>query len=104
MGQKYEDYRRRVENAPKVEQRYLDLRRDYDNAREKYQAAMNRLQVAKEAALLEKRREGERFTIVESAVEPRKPSKPNRLALLLLGIVLASGSGIGFGSVAGIGK
>jgi len=100
LRQKYEDYRRRVENAPKVEQKYLDLRRDYDNAREKYQATINRLQAAKEATLLEERREGGRFTIVEPAVEPRKPYKPNRLALLLLGIVLASGSGLGFASVA----
>jgi uncharacterized protein involved in exopolysaccharide biosynthesis len=99
IKQKYEDYRRRVENTPRVEKKYLDLQRNYANAKEKYDKIIDRLMVAKEAKGLEESRRGEKFTLVEPAIAPEKPYKPNRLAILLLGVVLAAGSGLGFGSV-----
>ena len=100
LKQKYEDYRRRVESAPRVEQRYLDLQRNYTNAKSEYRETMARLQAAKEAKGLEESRMGEKFILVEPALTPIKPYKPNRLAILLLGMVLATGSGLGFGSFA----
>jgi uncharacterized protein involved in exopolysaccharide biosynthesis len=99
IKQKYEDYRRRVENTPRVEKKYLDLQRNYANAKEKYDKIIDRLMVAKEAKGLEESRRGEKFTLVEPAIAPEKAYKPNRLAILLLGVVLAAGSGLGFGSV-----
>ena len=100
LKQKYEDYRRRVENAPRVEQRYLDLQRNYTNAQSEYREGMDRLQAAKEARGLEESHMGEKFILVEQPLTPQKPYKPNRLAILLLGMVLATGSGLGFGLVA----
>jgi len=100
LKQKYEDYRRRVENAPRVEQRYLDLQRNYTNAKSEYREGMDRLQAAKEARGLEESHMGEKFILVEQPLTPQKPYKPNRLAILLLGMVLATGSGLGFGLVA----
>jgi len=100
LEQQYEEYRRRVENSPRVEQNYLDLQRNYTNAKSEYRETMDRLRAAKEAKGLEESRMGEKFILVEPAVTPEKPYKPNRLALLLLGMILAVGTGMGFGSVA----
>ena len=96
---KYEEYQKRVENTPQVEQEYLVLQRDYSNARAKYQETMNRLLAAREATGLEKSRKAERFTLIDPPIVPEKPYKPNRLAILLIGMVLAIGCGIGFGSL-----
>jgi len=97
---KYDDYQKRVENSPQVEQQYRILKRDYANAQAKYQETMNRLLAAREARGLEESRMAEKFTLVDPPVMPEKPYKPNRLAILLIGLVLAAGSGVGFGSIA----
>ena len=44
---------------------------------------------------LEKNQKGEHFTVVEPALLPEKPAKPNRLAIILIGIVLGAGAGVG---------
>ena len=100
LKEKYEDYRRRVEKTPQVEQEYRALERDYANAQAKYKDTMNRLLAAREAKGLEESRKGERFTLVDPPVMPEKPDRPNRFAILLIGVVLGMGSGIGFGSMA----
>jgi len=96
---KYEEYQKRVENTPQVEQKYLVLQRDYSNAQAKYQETMNRLLAAREATGLEEGRRAERFTLIDPPIVPEKPDRPNRLAILLIGMVLATGCSIGFGSL-----
>ena len=44
---------------------------------------------------MEQTQRGERFTIAEPAQLPEKPYKPNRVAIVLLGFVLALGAGVG---------
>jgi uncharacterized protein involved in exopolysaccharide biosynthesis len=100
LQKKYEDYRGRVENTPIVEQRYLELQRNYGNTKTNYQQTLNRLQAAKESLGLEEGRMGEKFTLIQPATTPEEPDKPNRLAIFLLGVVLAAGSGLGVGSMA----
>jgi len=99
LQEKYEEYRKRVENSPKVEQEYLDLQRDYTNAKNNYQETENRLRVAQEAKGLQEDRMAEKFTLIGPATTPLEPYKPNRLAIILLGLVLAVGSGTGLGSL-----
>jgi hypothetical protein len=41
----------------------------------------------------------EKFTLIAPATTPLEPYKPNRLAIILLGLVLAVGSGTGLGSL-----
>lgn len=100
LKEKYEDYRRRVENTPQVEQEYRALERDYGNAQAKYRDTMDRLLAAREAKGLEESRRGEKFTLVDPPAKPEKPDKPNRFAILLIGVVLAMGSGVGSGAIA----
>ncbi len=97
---KYEDYQTRVESTPQVEQQYRALQRDYTNAQTKYQETMDRLLTAREARELEVSRMAERFTLVDPPAVPEKPYRPNRLAILLMGLVLAAGAGGGLGYMA----
>jgi uncharacterized protein involved in exopolysaccharide biosynthesis len=99
LKEKYDDYRIRIENTPRVEEQYLDLRRNYDNLKANYRDTADKLQGAKEAKGLEESNMGEKFTLVEPATTPVKPYKPNRIAIFLLGVVLASGAGLGTGSL-----
>ena len=99
LQEKSEEYRKSVENSPKVEQEYLDLQRDYTTAKNNYQETENRLRVAQEAKGLQEDRMAEKFSLISPATPPSEPYKPNRLAIFLLGLVLAVGSGTGFGSI-----
>lgn len=94
----YDRYRKRVVNTPQVEQKYKILLRDYENAQAKYQDTNTRLLSAREAKGLEQSQLAERFTLVDPPIVPEKPVRPNRLALVLVGFVLASGVGIGVGT------
>jgi polysaccharide chain length determinant protein (PEP-CTERM system associated) len=96
----YENYQKRVEDSPQVEQQYRALERDYANAQAEYRETMKRLASAREAKGLEESRMGEKFTLVDPPITPEKPDRPNRLAILLIGLVLATGAGVGFGSMA----
>lgn len=100
LKEAYASYQKRVESTPQVEQQYRALERDYANAQAKYQETMTRLMSAKEAKGLEESRMGERFTLVDPPITPEKPDRPNRLAIVLIGVVLGLGAGIGFGSMA----
>ncbi|MCD4719608.1 MAG: hypothetical protein K8S13_07065 [Desulfobacula sp.] len=85
--------------TPGVEEKYSALLIERNILKSKFadlQAKMMESQVAEE---LESKQKGERFTLVESARLPEKPYKPNRLAIMLIGIVLGIGAGVGFASI-----
>jgi uncharacterized protein involved in exopolysaccharide biosynthesis len=88
-------YQERVESAPKREQQLLSLTRDYDNTRQNYQDLLNKKQSAQLSQNLEKRQEGEKFRVLDPANLPQKPYLPNRLKIILLGIVGGLGFGVG---------
>ncbi|MEW6380227.1 MAG: hypothetical protein AB1611_11565 [bacterium] len=88
-------YQQRVELSPQIEQEYKLLTRDYDNALARYRETTQKLMEAKAAEALEKEQIGERFTIIDPGIFPEEPYKPNRLAILLIGAVLASAMGLG---------
>jgi uncharacterized protein involved in exopolysaccharide biosynthesis len=83
-----------------VEQRYRALQRDYENAQAKYRETMERLMAAKEAKGLEQSRLAEKFTLIDPPALPEKPVRPNRMALMLVGVFLAFAGGVGFASAA----
>jgi len=95
----HEAYRIRVENTPRVEQEYLGLQRNYDNAKKNYEETASRLRAAREARGLEEGDMAEKFTMLQPASTPEKPYKPNRLVIVMLGLVVGLGSGIGAGSI-----
>jgi succinoglycan biosynthesis transport protein ExoP len=99
LNKKWHEYLRKIENTPRVEKDYVYLLRDYDTAKIKYRETTDKLMEAKRAEELEEAQSSEKFTIIDPAQFPEKPYKPKRLAIILIGFILATGSGVGFGSV-----
>jgi uncharacterized protein involved in exopolysaccharide biosynthesis len=90
-----EDYRMRIAGTPKVEEAYNELLVARVNTQAKYDDLMRKHMEARVAHGLEKEQKGERFTLIDPPRLPEKPFKPNRLAIMLIGIVLGIGAGIG---------
>lgn len=84
-----------IRAAPVVEQEYRKLLMERDSLKRKYDDLMQKLMEAQVAQGLEKGQKGERFTLIDPALLPEKPYKPNRLILFLIGIVLGMGCSIG---------
>ena len=72
-----------------------ELRRDYENAMAKYREIREQSLQAKLLQSFERDRQGERFSVLEPPGVPEKPDTPNRLAILVLGFVLAGVGGVG---------
>jgi len=94
MQAKLQEYRRHLEAAPKVEQEYLALQRDYQNAHAKYQEVMNKLMEARISEGMEEHQKGGKFTIIDAANYPDMPIKPNRMLILIMGLIFGLGSGV----------
>jgi polysaccharide biosynthesis transport protein len=78
-----------VTATPQVEREYANLTRDLNIAREKYEQLLNRQMDAEvnTAAIVGGR--ADEFRLIQSPMLPTAPSKPNRLAILLIGLVAA---------------
>ncbi len=99
VKRRLQEYATRLERAPGIEPEYLVLMRDRDTSAQKYQDIRSRLLEAKVSEGLEVQRKGERFSLIDPPALPEKPFKPNRLAIVLLGVVLAVGGGVGSGAL-----
>ncbi|MBX3330095.1 MAG: hypothetical protein KF722_06820 [Nitrospira sp.] len=100
IKRRLQEYATRLEKGPEIEPEYLVLTRDRDTSGQKYQDIRSRLLEAKVAEGLEVQRKGERFSLIDPPSLPEKPYKPNRLAIVLLGVILAVGGGAGLGAAA----
>ena len=98
LEDKLQMYRQRLEDAPKVEQEYLALARDYQNASAKHQEVMNKILEARISEGMEEGQKGERFTLIDPASFPEKPVSPQRWLILLAGVIMSLG--VGGGAVA----
>lgn len=83
-------YQRRVENAPKREQEFQGLSRDYEASKELYQSLTRRQSESEISESMEQRQKGEQFRIIEPAQASESPAAPNRPRLFLLALALAS--------------
>ncbi len=78
-----------------MEQDYSALTRDHQNARRRYDEISAKLMEARTAQGLEQSEQGERFTLADAPSVPESPYKPNRAAIVFLGLVLGLGAGVG---------
>ena len=99
LRSKLSEYDRRLRGTPQTERAYLDISREYENASRRYQEVKAKLMEAQVSQELERDRKGERFALIEPPDLPEKPFRPNRLALMALGSILAFGSGLGYAGV-----
>ncbi|MDH5669480.1 MAG: AAA family ATPase [Nitrospira sp.] len=94
------EFEGRVEQTPAREQELMILLRDYENMQKNYQSLLDKRLNAHVAENLEKRQKGEQFRVLDPANLPEKPEKPNRLVIMLIGLI--GGCGLGVGAALGI--
>src|SRR5207302_7358864 len=70
-----------------------------DNMQKQYQSLLDKKLNARVSENMESREKGEQFRIIDPANLPQKPDKPDRLRIMLMGLVYGCGLGIG-GAVA----
>ena len=85
-------YQRRVENAPQREQELLELSRGFETAKELYSSLLKRYEDAQLAESMEQSRQGEQFRILDSAIPAKQPMAPDRIRLIVLGVLLSLGA------------
>lgn len=88
-------YQLRVENTPRNESILSTLTRDYQNLTNSYQSLLNKKLEAEMAEKLEHERRGEHFIIVDRAVPPNIPFKPNVPQIIAFGCAIAFMIGCG---------
>jgi polysaccharide chain length determinant protein (PEP-CTERM system associated) len=83
----------RFDSSPGVQQDFLTVQTDYRSAKERFDVAQRKFDEAKISEGVEATGQGERFRVLEAAIPPEGPSAPNRLRLLLMGLLLALAAG-----------
>jgi succinoglycan biosynthesis transport protein ExoP len=89
----------KLRSMPDVEKRYNELLLNQQNEKQHLVELQRKLEVAELAEGLEEGQLGDKFTITEPAFLPEEPYKPNRLAIILVGLILALGAGVGTGAL-----
>jgi succinoglycan biosynthesis transport protein ExoP len=82
-------FEQRLESSPQRQQEYALLTRDYGVAKDQYDSLLKRYEEAQLSENLEAGSAGERFRVLEPALAPEGPAAPNRMRLLILGLLLA---------------
>ena len=99
LKEKYAEYEERLTQMPRVEQEGLTLKRDYDNAVQKFHEIKQKQLQAQVGEQLERESKGERFSLIDPPSYPTQPIKPNRPGILLLGVVLSMSGGMGLAAM-----
>jgi succinoglycan biosynthesis transport protein ExoP len=79
----------RVDHTPTRQPELQAPSSDYDAVNERYQALLKRSEEARLAESLERGQNTEQFRILDPAIPPLHPAAPNRLWLLVMGIIAA---------------
>ena len=88
-------FEQRLEGAPEREQEFSLVTRDRQAAKDLYDSLLKRYDEAQLSASVETDRQGERFRVLEPALPPEGPTGPNRMRLILMGILLALAAAVG---------
>ena len=83
--------------TPAVAEQLDGLNREYEHLFGSFQDFSNRYLEASVQAQLERRQLGEQFRVLEAAFEAFEPSAPNRLLILILGLLFGCAVGVGVG-------
>ncbi|MGE0188354.1 MAG: lipopolysaccharide biosynthesis protein [Steroidobacteraceae bacterium] len=83
------EYERRLTNSPAVEREYSTMLRDLENNQLKYREVRQKQLEAEVSQNMENERKGERFTLIEPPLTPEEPYSPNRIIIIVLGMMLA---------------
>jgi succinoglycan biosynthesis transport protein ExoP len=84
-------YEQQLLQVPQVERGLITLMRDHESAKKKYEEIHAKQMNAKIAENLEGENKAERFSLLEPPAYPDRPSKPDRIKILLIGVFAAFG-------------
>jgi uncharacterized protein involved in exopolysaccharide biosynthesis len=96
---KMSDFEQRLAGAPSVEREYSGMARELEGNQLKYRETRQKQMEAQLAQSLETERKGERFTLIEPPLVPEKPESPNRIVILVLGVILSLGAAVASAAV-----
>jgi polysaccharide chain length determinant protein (PEP-CTERM system associated) len=82
-------FEQKLASTPERQQEYSLITRDWTAAKDLYDSLLKRYDEAQLAQSIETDRQGERFRVLESAIPPEGPSAPNRVRLMIMGLLLA---------------
>jgi polysaccharide chain length determinant protein (PEP-CTERM system associated) len=91
--------RRRIENMPLRQQELAALTRDYETLKRQYDANFAQKEQARRAQDIEAAKKGEQFQIQDRARPPVKPSQPNVMQIVLLGLLAGLVLGVGLAAL-----
>jgi sorbitol-specific phosphotransferase system component IIBC len=91
LSKQIKEYQERIDAIPGGERAYVQLTRDYNLSRAKYQELMVKSNQSEMATELEDRQQGVGMEVLEAASLPQTPTDPNRW------IIVATGGGLGLG-------
>jgi hypothetical protein len=80
---------KRLEGAPAREQEYQRISRDYNATKDLYDSLLKRYDEAQLGESMENDKQGERFRLLETALPPSGPVAPNRVRLMIVGLLFA---------------
>ncbi|MDY7230745.1 GumC family protein [Hyalangium rubrum] len=89
-----EMYQKRLDNTPKWAHELAVMNRDYEIARTKYQSVVSRKVEAEIAEELEAKSSKSLFNVISPAGVPVTPARPDRLAGMLIALLVALGLGV----------
>jgi succinoglycan biosynthesis transport protein ExoP len=78
IQEKITNYQAKVEAIPRREQEMVDLSRNYDISKARYDSLLSKSYAADMSNDLDSQEKGERFIVLDPARVPEKPFKPNR--------------------------
>jgi len=95
VTKKLASYDQRVVQTHQVQRAYNDLTRDYEGQLAKYKELRAKQLQAELAENLETENKGESFTLIEPPLVATDPEKPDRLKIIVIGLLLSIAIGIG---------
>ncbi len=80
---------RQIMQSPQVEHGLFALQRDYESAKKKYEEIRFKQNSARISESLEQENKAERFALIEPPSLPDKPIKPDRVKVMVVGVLLS---------------
>jgi uncharacterized protein involved in exopolysaccharide biosynthesis len=82
-----EEYKRRIERTPRVDQELTELTKNHGVLQDKYRDYLEKYEDARAALRIEQAQQGERFEIIEEARPPMLPIKPVPMIVYGMGLI-----------------
>ncbi|MEE9424018.1 MAG: Wzz/FepE/Etk N-terminal domain-containing protein [Methylococcales bacterium] len=84
------EYEQRISMSPDVERQYTELMRKYATTKIRYEKILSKQANVNLTESIEKSRKGERYLMTEPPELPETPTKPNRIMIISLGLLLSA--------------